>query len=344
MTVANESNLVLVQQLSADRSELRKMNPVSSGHTAVVYLDKRGSYVLGAGRLTMGEIWWNAPKEVYTVDIAPHGEAFTLELPSREEAFFFSGKIRATWRVDNPVAAVRDKITDPTAAIRRLVEENLRELTREFDVESSASAERKINFEFRDRAMRLSTAVVVNGCSVTLALDEGTRTHIATRTLAVRERETIVQDRETEATAHLLERQRAANRQELEQLEAAHALELKRQSMEFYADALRTGSHNVLALRLAGHHDDVNDVIGLLMKQQNLEFEGARMVLNSLLEANLLNRKDVAGIMANASNRMVDHLSGKDQLSLERTPRDPEIEPMRPRLDLDSGPDEDEEE
>jgi hypothetical protein len=74
----------------------------------------------------------------------------------------------------------------------------------------------------------------------------------------------------------------------------------------------------VLALRLAGHGEDVNDVIELMMRQQKLEFEGAHAVLSSLLEANLVNHKDVAAIMANASDRMAEHLSGHDPLDLKR--------------------------
>jgi hypothetical protein len=185
-------------------------------------------------------------------------------------------------------------------------------------VESSAAAERRINLDLGSRTMPISDSIEVVKCTVVLSLDAATKAHIASRTLAVREREKLRQTEETEQQAHLLELQRAAFQRQLEEQKEKHELELKQQRMTVYADALRTDSVNVLALRLAGHGEDVNDVIELMMQQRKLEFEGARAVLNSLLEANLLNRKDVAAIMANASNRMVDHLRGDNPLGIER--------------------------
>lgn len=312
----------VVQQLHIDRANLRKINPVSSGHTAFVYLNKRGSYVVGAGRLTMGELWLNTPKEIYAVDTAPRQEEFRLNLPSLEEAFAFAASVRATWQITDPIAAVRGKVDSPEGAVRGYLEERLRELSREFEVERSADAERRINLELQNRMLPVSSAVTVLGCTVVLSLDEATRAHIASRTLVLRDREKLDQTRQTEIVAHELDRQRAAHQHELEKLKEQHELEMKQARVEIYAEALRSGSHHVLALRLAGHGQDVNEVIELLMRQQQLEFEGARSVLNSLLEANLLNRKDVAAIMANASNRMADHLSGANPLSLDRAQGD----------------------
>jgi hypothetical protein len=315
--VADNKNGKIVQQLLLNRADLRRINPVSSGHTAIVYLNKRGAYVVGAGRLTMGEIWWNTPKEIYAVDVAPHSDSFVVGLPSAEEAFSFAATVRVTWRVCDPVAAVRGKLDDPNVAVRQYVEERLREQTRSFDVENSAAAERHINLQYGDRTVPVSDAVEITRCSVVLTLDESTSEHIRNRTMVVREREKLRHDKETEAHAHEVKLQQTMNEQELQRLTEKHDLALKKQRMEFYADAISTGSHNVLALRLAGHGEDVNDVIQLLMKQQSLEFEGARVVLNSLLEANLINRKDVAGIMANASNRMVEHLGGTNPLAID---------------------------
>lgn len=335
----------VVRQLPLDRSTLRQTNPVTSGHTAIVYLNKRGAYEVGAGRLTMGEIWWNTPRRVYEVRVAPREDTFTVELPSSEEAFGFAADVRLTWQVSDPIAAVRAELDDPTTIVRQFVEEQLRESTRQFDVESSAAAERRINLDFGTRSLRVSDAVTVTRCSVVLTLDESTRQHIQSRTHTQREIESLAQTQQTEKFAHDLRKLQDQNSQELERLKEAHELELKRQRVDFYAEALATGSHRVLALRLSGHDEDVNDVIAMMMKQKSLEFDSAREVLNSLLEANLLNRKDVAGIMANASNRMVDHLSGGDQLGIGQAGDRANPAPPKPviaeRADDDEDDDED---
>ncbi|GAA1262014.1 hypothetical protein [Saccharothrix xinjiangensis] len=289
----------VVQQQEVDRAGLRKANPATSGHTAVVYLNKRGEYELGAGRMTMGELWLRTPREMYTVDVTPHERTFSLALPSREEAFSFSASVRSTWQVADPVAAVRAQLEDPGRSVELFLEERLREHTRGFGVEESAAAERQINLDYGDRVLNLSDAVVIKSCRVVLALDEGTKAHIADRTIGLREHE-----------KHELERERARRQQELEQEKVEHELMLKRKRMNVYAKALREDDQNVLALMLAGHGEDANAVIELMMKQKQLEFGAAKEMLDRLLDANLVNRRDVGKIMANAGNAIVSGIQG----------------------------------
>ncbi|ONI72618.1 hypothetical protein ALI144C_42090 [Actinosynnema sp. ALI-1.44] len=286
----------IVEKLSADRSELRKLNPVSSGPTAVVYLTKRGTYELGSSRMTMGELWLRTPKEVYSVDTSSHQTLLTLELPCKQDAIFFPAKVRITWRVADPIAAVAAGLTDPVPVLRDYMEERLRLISCDFDVDDIGAAERRINNDYGDRTVMISDAITMNRCNVTLSLDAKTKESLAGLTHS--------------GYAHRLEMQLAAQQRELEALKQKHELDLKEQRMRVYADALRTDDLNVLALRLAGHGEDVKDVIELIMREKQMKFEGANAMLNSLLDANLLNRRDVAAIMANASNVVVDHMRG----------------------------------
>lgn len=324
----------IVETLPADRNTLRKLNPVSSGHTAIVYLTRRGQFEIGSGRLTSGELWLRTPKAVYQVDVSPHQENIELNLPSREEAFAFTAKVRATWRVSNPIAAVTGKLENPAPFVADYLEERLREVTRGFTVENSADAERRVNLDYGDRTIRVSDAVEVVRCTVVLTLDDATRDHIANRTLADRLKE-------RERYDHDLELLRTEHQQELARSKEKHELDLKAQRMHFYADALRTDDLNVLALRLAGHTEDVNDVINLIMQQKRLEFEGANTVLNQLLEANLVNHKDVAAIMANASSIVIDKLRGVSALGIGKADERPVV--SAPPVDLVSLEQDDEE-
>lgn len=290
---------MIVQQQPADRATLRKLNPVTSGHTAVVYVTKRGDYVLGAGRLTAGEILFSSPRELYTVDVAPHTHAFALALPSQEQAFSFAADVRVTWQVTDPVAAVKVRLEDPTRQIEQHVEEKLREHARGFEVERAVEAERQINLDFDDRLITVSDAVVVKRCKVVLTLDELTRTHIASRTLHLRERET-----------HTFAIVRQEEQHVLEMSAEQHQLALKSKRMNVYAKALREDDQNVLALMLAGHGEDASAVINLMMQQKQLQYDAAKEMLDRLLAANLVNRKDVAAIMSNAGTAIVSGVKG----------------------------------
>jgi hypothetical protein len=300
----------VVQQQQIDRASLRKLNPVSSGHTSIVYVTKRGQYVIGAGRLTMGEIWLNTPKELYNVDVAPHQDTFTLLLPSKEQAFSFTADVRVTWRIVDPVAAVRAKLDNPVPAVQHHVEERLREHARGFDVENAVDAERQINLDFGDRVMSVSDAIQVQRCTVVLKLDEDARKHIASRTEHLRAMEAAEREREL-----------ARERRVLAQDEEEHELRMKKNRMDVYANALREDDQNVLALMLAGHGEDATAVINLMMQQKQLQFDAARDMLDKLLSANLVNRRDVASIMNNAGAAIVSGVQGPKPLLPAAEPR-----------------------
>jgi hypothetical protein len=239
-----------------------------------------------------------------------------MELPSQEEAFFFLASMRVAWQVSDPIAAVRARLTGPQHAIKLHLEHRLREITRKFDVENSAAAERQVNSEYGEREIPVSEAIVVKRCSVVLTLNKLAGEHIAKRVTAVFERESIVMAQVTERHSHQLELQRAEFRQQLAEMQQRHELDMKQQRMRVYADALRADNLNVLALRLSDNSEDVNEVINLIMDQRKLEYDSAKAVLDSLLNANLLNHKHVAAIMANASNVVIDNVRGATKLGI----------------------------
>ncbi|HEX6339931.1 hypothetical protein [Umezawaea sp.] len=325
----------VVRTIEASRANLRRSSPASSGHSAIVYVTKRGEYVVVKGRLTMGELWLATPREVYAVDVSTHQDTFDVELPSKEEAFSFSAKVDVTWRVSDPVAAVRAQLDNPEASIKQHLVVRLRTVSRLFDLESSAAAEKRINEDHEDfeaHSIPLANGVKILGCRVVVTLAAEANAHIAGRTRARWERENIESTGITEQHSHVLELQRAEFQQKLDALKQKHDLDLKVERMTVYADALRTDNHNVLALRLSDHGEDVNDVIQLMMKQKQMEFDGANAVLNSLLEANLVNRKDIAAIMANASSTVIEQLQGSRSLDGEKPagPRRPKpVEAVR---------------
>lgn len=304
----------VVQRIEVTRAGLRKNNPASSGHSAIVYVTKRGDYQVGSGRLTTGELWLATPREMYLVDITPHEEVFELSLPSAEEAFTYAASVRVTWRISDPVAAVKTGKVEPREAIGRFLEEKLREVTRQFGVEDSANAERRIAHEFGEREVRMSDAVVVTRCTAVLDLEESTREYIASRTKFAR-------TYETEKLSHEVRQLRAQHSREMRQLEQQHELELKQQRLKVYADAIREDDANVLALRLAGHKDDIQDVIALLREQKKLSLENAKDVLQMALEHKAVTLTELKPLLNDASRTM---------LGLPKSPGEP------PRVKADS--------
>jgi hypothetical protein len=288
----------IVRTVEVSRTSLRKDNPATSGHSAVVYVTKSGEYRLGTGRLTMGELWLATPREMFLVDVQPHYESYSMELPSQEEAFYFTASVRVTWQVHDPIAAVKAQKVEPRAVIRDILERRLRDVTRGFEVEHSASAERQIDQVFGHQVIRISEVVDVTSCSAVLTLEESTREHMAKRTQLVR-------DRETALGAHELNVLHAEHQRALDNMKEKHELELKQERLRFYAEVLREGDINVLALRLAGNKEDVQDVLEMWKDQKQLDYDRSLTVLNTLLEARLVTRRDVAGLLADANDTLV---------------------------------------
>ncbi|MGH9060757.1 MAG: hypothetical protein ACRDZY_14775, partial [Acidimicrobiales bacterium] len=287
----------VVRRIEVSRAALRRNNPATSGHSVVVYLTKAGAYEIGSGRLSMGELWLSTPQKMFLVDVAPHQEKFLLELPAAGDAFCFSADVRVTWRVRDVVAAVKDE-RDPRALVRDFVEERLREVTRKFDVEQSADAEQRVQREYQDRTGTVTEAVELSACTAVLGLNEEIREHIAGRRRSMQKVEAAENNHSVTMVTERFAR-------EIEALKQKHDLELKQERMKVYADALRSDDVNLLALRLSGHDEDVKDVLELVMEQKKRGFEQASGVLDSLLAANLVNRKDVAALMQEAGSTLL---------------------------------------
>ncbi|GAB3491291.1 hypothetical protein [Amycolatopsis cihanbeyliensis] len=336
--MTDPEDVPLLRRETPTRSELRKRNPVSDDRSAVVYLDQRGEFNLATSRLTAGEIWLDTPQAMYTVDIAPRRCEFELRLPSGEEAFFFTARAQVRWKVIDPVLAVARNVANVPEMLRPFLETRLRETTRRFGAESGAAAEREIGRAYGERTIPVDDGVAITRCVITLALDSGTEKHIAARTHAGRQQERrelahtnkIQHLRLTEVeSTHQgrLDELNAEHERRLAELQQQHELRLQQERMKVYADALRADDLNLLALRLAGHHEDVDGVLRLIMEQRNVEVENAKAVLHTLLDSNLVNRSDVHGIMTRASGVVSEQLRGRTALGIgaadgrERSPQ-----------------------
>lgn len=308
----------IVRQEDTGRSALRALTVSSAGPATTVFRDDRRGWYVPQRPPTAAELVLRPPKVVYTVDTAEHSELLTVQLPSDGEAFFFRAAVALVWQVQDAVAAVASGLSDPQGAYRPQVEEILRGVARTHSIEDSAAAERAMNHEF---AMPRPTAqgVVVIRCTVQLTLDDQTQRHVASRTLAVRSREArelkheaVKQDSELslEEAQLLSEKKMLATKHELElaELRETHEQQLREQRMKFYADALAGGNINLIALKLAGGGQDVDEVIELILHQSKFDFEGARGMLTAMIEEGLINRSQLDDILARVNSVMSEHL------------------------------------
>ncbi|MEU6155069.1 hypothetical protein ABZ816_34295 [Actinosynnema sp. NPDC047251] len=329
-------------------AELWKKRPVPRPDQATVYLDRHGKYQHLTHQLGFGD--GAGLRAVFLVDTSVFNRHLVLRVPSAERAYSFIAQVDASWRITDPVAAVETNLTDAEFIVKAYLTRKLREITVEHAIEEVAVAEQEVHQAFGFTHKRtLKQGLGLLDCGVALSLDDSTAGEVRrrkehTRALAARRRENEATRadldlRAIEQRAQLdLEAQRAVFELERQKRQQEHELTMKRVEMEFYADAIKNDEMNLIGLKLAAHPDQVNEVIALFMQQRRLDFEGARGLLNSLLDNGLVSRGNVADIMAKATAVIANRLSdtpfaidfGEKQASLPGGPQREAVVGSRP--------------
>ncbi|WP_297625719.1 hypothetical protein [Nocardia sp.] len=270
-------------------------------------------------QLTAGEVFFRPPTGVYWVDVSIHHNSCRFDLPAAEGVFTFTAEVDVTWRVVDPEKAVKDQPATGEQVYRPYLERQLRRLSCEYQVEHFAVAEREIN-DHLDKPIALDCGISLLSCLVKLSPETSTYTHLQEATFdhrkaqrreaehGARMQTAYLQSSENESQ-HGLNLQTSHQSYELTKLTQQRSLELEQQRMSFYAEAIHRGDLSALTYRLASNRSDVNDVIGLMMQQKQVDFDAAHAMLKALLNQNLVNKRDVQDILAYASAAIADQVN-----------------------------------
>jgi hypothetical protein len=91
---------------------------------------------------------YGRPAEIAQVDISPQRSTFSATLPARDHLQFLA-EISLEWRVVDPAAVVRRKITNARGIVLREVEQRARSIAAGFGIEEISAAEDAINRDLR---------------------------------------------------------------------------------------------------------------------------------------------------------------------------------------------------
>ncbi|MGW4094053.1 SPFH domain-containing protein [Nocardia sp. NPDC004750] len=308
----------LVQYAAVQRSAWRTFRPPVDGHAAVS-VDRAGRLTLLTRQPSAGEIFFRPPTGVYWVDVAVHHNSCRFELPTAEGVFTFTAEVDVTWRVADPEKVVKDRPATGEQVYRPYLERQLRRLSREYQVEHFAIAEREINDHF-DKPIALDCGISLLSCTVKLSPEASTHAYLQEATFDHRK----AQRREAEHGARMHTAQLQSSENESQhglQLQTSHqsyeltkfaqqrSLELEQQRMSFYAEAIQRGDLSPLAYRLASNRSDVNEVIGLMMQQKQVDFDAAYAMVKALLNQNLVNKRDAEDILTYVSAAFADQVN-----------------------------------
>ncbi len=308
---------------SGDLSQTR------TGHTSVVYLADPASedpdaLQLGrppAIRQRIRRSYWR-----YDVDTAHHWTSVGLGLPTKEEAFSFKVWVSLTWNVHDPIAIARTGIKDVKPIMRGFLDQHLRGISRRFSIEQAGLAEEEMTGFLEHKLGDIDYGLRLSLISVNVWLDEAAEKYLVTRVESRRARELAGDDHELQTLrrAHAaeqarrngeLEREQVAHAAEIEKMRADqdrtlaamaanHDLALKQQRLNFYQSALQGGGYDVLVLHLIEHPQDVQTVVKMLQEGRKDEYDGARAVIQNLLDKDLINAAEAEPMREHAINRL----------------------------------------
>ncbi|RDI69032.1 SPFH domain-containing protein [Nocardia pseudobrasiliensis] len=294
MNANNPEVLIYYSEMSVE--SWRRFRPQSDGYWLTVSLDRNGRLV-PIGRKLSGP-FASRPTGVFWVNVAVHHASFQVEVPTSEHTLNFVVQAHLSWRITDPVRAIRDNVRAAELVYRPIVEQHLRAMGRQFDVDRFLDAEQHVNSFFASRTLELGCGLTLLECRVQLRPDAETLSHLRRRTLNQRAEERRLAE-------HHVTLRDAEFEHEIANLKGQNSIAREQIRMEHYLSALRDGDLSLFALQLASRRDDVGKVIDQLIVQRDVNTQSAREIITLLLDKGMLNKRDGDQLLAKV-NALID--------------------------------------
>jgi hypothetical protein len=304
------------------REELsRWRTPVPDANTALVFLGNgQPTFTIRESQkgLTKGEILWGKYSLVYKVNLSDFPIAFNCNLPCATDAFDFQAEVRFLVSVREPEIIVRRNITDLYSVLQPLITDEMRRISRKYQVEESGAAEQEISANLKTKIY--DEGFNFKNLTVQLSLEEEARERIRRKKRLIEEHELdktrIQQTAEIESQRNKYERQEKQAslfeemqtqmlRQNLERQQESFQLEMMKQRTEVYSTMLQAGQWQLLALQLAQRPEDVPLIIESLNKQKQIEREHKIKTLKVLIDTNAIEGWQLSEIGKRALQELV---------------------------------------
>lgn len=305
---------ILVRYLAMTGEKWRQFRPQSDGYWLTVSLDRSGR--LAPIERKPAALFGTRPSGVFWVNVAVHHAAFQVEVPSAENALNFVIQTHLSWRITDPVRAIRDNVQAAEFVYRPIVEQHLRTMGRKFDVDQFLDAEQHVNSFFASQPIDLGYGMTLLECRVQLRPEADTLAHLRHKTLdrraaerRIAEHDLTLRDAELKHeendAGHGLSLQSAKFEHEIANVKGQNYIEREKIRMDHYLQALRNGDLSMFALQLASRSDDVSKVIEQLAVQNDINKQSAREIITLLLKKGMLNKRDGDQLLAKV-NALID--------------------------------------
>ncbi|MEO7908028.1 MAG: hypothetical protein ABIV47_00125 [Roseiflexaceae bacterium] len=212
--------------------------------------------------LTRSMLKWRQYKWAFWIDTSEQNFLLQCRLPSKDPGLDFQASAYITYKVTDPVAILRRRISNARAIVEPPLLRLLRRESRQYTLDQCPKAEQTIRTVVKTQLRQGDIAIT--RCIVTLDVEEEERAHA--RTLRAADRH----------YAHSL--RHVTYRSHLDELEVP----LARKQIEFYREIAKTGDLQILWLYLTTNRDDIQTVLKGFNEQRQLDREHWLHVLKEL--------------------------------------------------------------
>lgn len=265
-------------------------------HVAVVVVYKRGDHLVVWPHERKRVLLHRHPATMYEIDLGLHSTAVSAELPSRGHEGSFTATISVQWRVLDPSAVVRHRVSDITEALSPALLRRARRITRQFGLNEALDAENELNEQLRGVDLDV-TAIA--------AIEEGMRKAIKGRCLGAEyglwtrvithlelDKAAIEHNAKMKHLEWAIQEEEAAQKLRLLQNRNQQAITAER--MDIYRSIIASDDVERFALRLSQHPDEISAITAIIREDQLTSRRDTVDFISRMVESGVVERWEVS--------------------------------------------------
>ncbi|OHV35236.1 MULTISPECIES: hypothetical protein [Pseudofrankia] len=226
----------------------------------------------------------------YTVDVTDHLSTLQENLPSRDDVFAFQTTIDVGWRVTDPREVVLRRVGDGLGVARSHLLDDMMPITRRYDQDDPARAERALNERLRSKHLALPEGITIFRASVRVAREKGTQEWV---------QEQVLQEREHQRRIGLQAGETSQAHHENAIADIAQQGRLRREQDRYIALRAALGGHDELLLRhLTVHPEDTAFALQSIAASRQADRDTQLGLIDRMISQGMLQPADAEGILA----------------------------------------------
>ena len=265
-------------------------------HVAVVVVYQRGDHLVIWPHERKHVLLHRRPATTYEVDLGLHSTALAADLPSRGHEGSFHATVSVHWRVFDPSAVVRHRVTDIGEALSAALLRQARSIAREFGLDAVSAAEDKLNEQLRGVEIDVTAPTGIEE-----AMREATGRRCLGAEYGLWTRVIAHLDLDEEATDHnakmkrlewAIQEEEAA--QKLRLLQNRNQQEITAKRMDTYRTIIAAGDVDQFALRLTQHPDEISAITAIIREERLTSRRDTVDFISRMVESGVVERWEVS--------------------------------------------------